>query len=200
MKTITCLIFDDELCSLEILQNYAQQVPTLQIKGSFTNPLEGLAFAKKSPPDLIITDLNMPQLSGIDLWKQLHPNSWFIFQSGYPDWLSQTMGEKVMDTLYKPFSFDRFQAAIKKVCTLISLEKEENNIKIKFAQLTPTEQNIIFHIGLLKESKEIADLSFNSIKTIDRHRENVREKLGFHRKHELLEFAILANKYLSILA
>ena len=129
MKKITCLIFDDEQSSIDILQDYAQRIPILQINGIFTNPLEGLAFADKNPADLIITDLNMPQLSGIQLWTEIHQQYWFIFQSGYPDWLSQTMGEKVIDTLYKPFSFDRFQSAIEKAEVFIDLEKETKDIR-----------------------------------------------------------------------
>jgi two-component system, LytTR family, response regulator len=88
MKKITCLLFDDEQVSIEILQDYAQRIPILNIEGLFTNPLEGLAFAKKSPPDLIITDLNMPELSGIQLWTQLHQHSCFyfsrVFLTGFP--------------------------------------------------------------------------------------------------------------------
>lgn len=196
MKKISCLISDDEQCSLEILQNYAQQVPTLQIEGIFINPLEGLAFAKKSPPDLIITDLNMPQLSGIDLWKQLHSNSWFIFQSGFPDWISQTMGDKVIDTLYKPFSFNRFQNAIEKAEVFIDIEKETKIIRAKYDKLTPTEQSVIKHIGGMKQRKDVADLEFSSVKTIDRHRENIQNKLELKHKDELLEFAFLVKKYL----
>lgn len=196
MQQITCLIFDDEPCSLEILQIYAQQVPTLQISGIFTNPLEGLAFAKKSPPDLIITDLNMPQLSGIDLWNQLHSHSWFIFQSGCPDWISQTMGEKVTDTLYKPFSFDRFQNAIAKAEVFIDLEKETKNTKRKYDKLTLTEQAVIKHIGGMKQRSDVAEEIFRSVKTIDRHRENIRNKLEFNHKNELLEFSFAVKKYL----
>jgi DNA-binding NarL/FixJ family response regulator len=196
MQQITCLIFDDELCSLETLQNYAQQVPTLQIKGSFTNSLEGLASAKKSPPDLIITDLNMPRLSGIQLWTELHQHSWFIFQSGFPEWIAQTMGEKVIDTLYKPFDFERFRDAIEKAEVFIDLERETKATRLKFDKLTPTEKAVIKHIGGMKQRNDVAEEIFRSVKTFDRHRENIRNKLAFAHKNELLEFAFSVKKYL----
>jgi DNA-binding NarL/FixJ family response regulator len=196
MKRISCLIFDDELCSLEILQNYVNQISILQIEGYFINPLEGLAIAKKSPPDLIISDLNMPQLSGVQLWTELHQHSWFIFQSGFPDWISQTMGNKVIDTLYKPFSFNRFQSAIEKAEVLIDLEIETKTTRRKFDKLTPTEQAVIKHIGGMKQRSDVAEEIFRSVKTIDRHRENIRNKLEFANKNELLEFAFAVKKYL----
>lgn len=196
MKKISCLIFDDEVCSLEILQNYANQISILQIKGYFINPLEGLAIAKKSPPDLIITDLNMPQLSGIQLWTELYQHSWFIFQSGFPDWISQTMGDKVIDTLYKPFSFNRFQNAIEKAEVLIDLDIETRATRAKFDKLTPMEQAVIKNIGGMKQRSDVAEEIFRSVKTIDRHRENIRNKLEFVHKNELLEFAFAVKKYL----
>ena len=196
MKKISCLIFDDEQCSLEILQNYINKVPILQVEGVFSNPFQGLASAKQKQPDLIISDLNMPQLSGIDLWTELHQNSWFIFQSGYPDWLSQRMGEKVIDTLYKPFSFDRFRDAITKAEILIEIERETKIVGSQFHTLTPTEQSVIKHIGGMKQRKDVAEVEFRSVKTIDRHRENIRRKLKFENSNELLEFAFLVKKHL----
>lgn len=176
MQQITCLIFDDEQNSLEILQHFAQQIPILQIEGIFSKPLEGLSFARKSPPDLIITDLNMPRLSGIQLWTELHPHSWFIFQSGFPEWISQTMGEKVIDTLYKPFAFDRFNSAIEKAEVFIDLERQTKATRGKFDKLTLTEQAVIKHIGGMKQRSDVAEEIFRSVKTIDRHRENIRNK------------------------
>ncbi len=196
MKKITCLIFDDEQGSIEILRDYVQRIPVLQIDGIFTNPLEGLAFAKKNLSDLIISDLNMPQLSGIDLWTELHQHSWFIFQSGYPDWISQTMGEKVIDTLYKLFDFERFRDAITKAEVFIDLEKETKAIRGKFDKLTPTEQAVIKHIGGMKQRNDVVGGVFRSAKTNDRHCENIRRKLEFTRKNELLEFAFLVKRFL----
>ena len=196
MKRITCLIFDDEQDSIEILQNYAQQIPILQIEGLFTNSLEGLAFAKKYPPDLIITDLNMPEPSGIQLWTQLHQHSWFIFQSGSPEWISQTKGEKVIDTFYKPFDFERFRGAIEKAEVFIDLEKQTKDTRTKFDKLTPVEQAVIKHIGGMKQRNDVAEEIFRSVKTIDRHRENIRNKLEFTHKNELLEFAFAVKRYL----
>jgi DNA-binding NarL/FixJ family response regulator len=196
MNRITCLIFDDEQDSIEILQDYAQRIPILQIDGFFTNPLEGLAFAKESPTDLIISDLDMSELSGIALYTELRSHSWFIFQSGYAKWIAQAMGEKVIDTLYKPFSFNHFQDAMAKAEVFIDLGRETKSTREKFDKLTPTEQAVIKHIGGMKQRQDVAEEVFRSAKTIDRHCENIKRKLGFKHKNELLEFTFAVKKYL----
>lgn len=196
MKTLTCLLFDDEANALQILKETASKNATLSIKNSFTVAQIGLEYAFKNPPDLIITDLNMPHVSGLDLWVKLHQNSWFIFTSGFPEVFPETPGEKVIDVLHKPFSEKRFNEAIEKAKIMISEDKKKQKIFAQYQMLTPAEKTVILKIGVLKESKEIAREIHNSIKTIDRHRDNIRKKFEFSRPPELLLFAVEVVKYL----
>jgi CheY-like chemotaxis protein len=79
MKKITCLLFDDEAESLQILTEIASQNSALSLKGSFTDAQIGSDYALKNQVDLIITDLNIPRISGLDLLGKLHQHSWFVF-------------------------------------------------------------------------------------------------------------------------
>lgn len=195
MKIITSLLFDDEAASLQIITEIASKNTLLSIKGSFTNPQIGLDYALKNPVDLIITDLNMPHVSGLGLWEKLHQNSWFIFASGFLELMTQTSGVKVIDYLYKPFSEKRFNEAIDKAKRMIAEDKKKQKVFSQFQMLTPAEKIITFKIGEMKENKVIAKETFNSIKTIDRHRDNIRKKIGFVKTPELLLFAVDVVKY-----
>jgi FixJ family two-component response regulator len=196
MKTLTCLLFDDEAESLQILTEIASTNSALSIKGSFTNPEIGLDYALKNPVDLIITDLKMPHVSGLGLWAKLHQNSWFIFASGFPELMAQTSGVKVIDSLHKPFSEQRFNEAIDKAKRMIVEDKKMNFILKQYAQLTDTEKLVVQNIGTFKETKEIAEEIANSYRTTERHRGNIRKKLGFTHKDDLLIFSMNVVKYL----
>ena len=196
MKTITCLLFDDEATSLQVLTVYASKISSLSIQKSFTDAQIGLEYALKNPPDLIITDLNMPNVSGLDLWVKLHHTSWFIFVSGFPELMAQASGVKVIDVLHKPFSEKRFMEAVDKAKGTIAEDKKKQKIFTQFQMLTPAEKTIVLKIGELKENKEIAEEIHNSVKTIDRHRDNIRKKLAFARTPELLLFAVDVVQYL----
>jgi FixJ family two-component response regulator len=196
MKTITCLLFDDEAESLQILTEIASKNTALSIKSSFADAQTGLDYALKNPVDLIITDLYMPHVSGLDLWMKLHQNAWFIFASGFPELMAQTSGVKVIDSLHKPFSEQRFNEAIDKVKRMIVEDKKMNLIMKQYALLTETEKLVVQNIGTFKETKEIAEEIANSYRTTERHRGNIRKKLDFTHKDDLLIFSMNVVKYL----
>jgi FixJ family two-component response regulator len=196
MKKITCLLFDDEAESLQILTEIASKNSALAVKGSFKDAEIGSNYALKNSVDLIITDLNMPRISGLDLLGKLHQHSWFIFASGFPELFPEASGRKVIDTLYKPFSEKRFTEAVIKAKVIIGEDKKKQSIFSQYQMLTPAEKIVISKIGALKESKEIAEEIHNSVKTIDRHRDNIRKKLELTKTSELLLFAVDVVKYL----
>jgi FixJ family two-component response regulator len=106
------------------------------------------------------------------------------------------MGEKVIDIFYKPFSFERFRDAIEKAEVFIELERETKATRGKYDKLTATEQAVIKHIGGMKQRNDVAEEIFRSAKNLDRHRENIKNKLEFRHKDELLEFAFLVKRFL----
>ena len=68
---INTVIIDDENHSLDLLNNYCQQVPQLNVLSTFTEPLKALNFINNNNVDLLITDINMPLLTGIELKESL---------------------------------------------------------------------------------------------------------------------------------
>ena len=87
MKTLTCVIVDDEIDNTNILSHYVSQISYLTLEKVFQNPVEALAYLLKNPTDLLITDIVMPQLSGIQLYECMvtEVNTKVIFISGYAE-------------------------------------------------------------------------------------------------------------------
>ena len=79
-KIITCVLVDDEQSNLDVLVTYVNQIPYLVLKATYVKPLEALAYLFKTPIDLLITDINMPRLSGIDLYNDIFNEGFAVNQ------------------------------------------------------------------------------------------------------------------------
>lgn len=130
MKQLNCIIIDDEPYAHTILKDYVNKVPFLNLAGVFTNPIEALVEIRGNNVDLVFLDINMPELSGIDLIKMLPPGVEVIITSAYSEFAVAGFENNVLDYLLKPYSFDRFLSATQKVLDklmLHSLKKDQDN-------------------------------------------------------------------------
>lgn len=117
-KPIRCVIVDDEQGAIDILSIYVSKVTWLELAGSFTDPLEALNFLSHEFVDLVFMDINMPDLSGIQLSKLVKSkNVSIIFCTAYPEHALESYEVPALDYLLKPIPFERFLEAVNKVET-----------------------------------------------------------------------------------
>jgi DNA-binding LytR/AlgR family response regulator len=114
MKVINCIIVEDEPYAIDILSDFISKVPFINLTETFTNPIEALLYLKESTTDLIFLDINMPELSGIDLIKMLPKSTEIIITSAFSEFALAGFENNVLDYLLKPFAFDRFLQASQK--------------------------------------------------------------------------------------
>ena len=110
MKIKTVLI-DDEPLALRLLEDFAKKVPFLSVQAAFTNPSEALIFIRENPVDLIFLDINMPDISGLNLLQQINKDILAVFCTAYPDFALNGFELQALDYLVKPFAFERFLKA-----------------------------------------------------------------------------------------
>lgn len=79
-KTLICVLVDDEQSNLDVFVTYVNQIPYLVLKATFVKPLEALAYLLKTPTDLLITDIGMPRLSGINLYNDIFNEGFVVNQ------------------------------------------------------------------------------------------------------------------------
>lgn len=109
---IRCLIVDDETAAHYVLQNYIERIERLELAGQCYNVIEAINFLHKNPVDLILLDINMPELSGFDLLKMLpHPPK-IILTTAYSEFALESYDYGATDYLLKPIHFPRFLKAI----------------------------------------------------------------------------------------
>ncbi|WEA02949.1 LytR/AlgR family response regulator transcription factor [Mucilaginibacter sp. SJ] len=126
MKVINCIIVEDEPYAIDILSDFISKVPFINLTETFTNPIDALLYLKGSATDLIFLDINMPELSGIDLIKMLPKSTEIIITSAFSEFALAGFENNVLDYLLKPFAFDRFlQASQKALDKLILLSSNK---------------------------------------------------------------------------
>lgn len=112
------LIIDDEPIALEKLKNYVEKTPALQLAAACGNGIEAAAFLLENEIDLIITDISMPDLNGMDFVKTLSVQPMVIFITAYPQYAVESYKVSAVDYLLKPYGFAEFTAAVNKAVAL----------------------------------------------------------------------------------
>jgi DNA-binding LytR/AlgR family response regulator len=110
----TCIIIDDERHAINVLTHYVNRIPSLEIVASFTNPLQALQFLNEQPVDLLFLDIQMPEISGIDLVRAIRGHPKVILTTAYSEFVSDGFELEVTDYLLKPVSFPRFLKAVQR--------------------------------------------------------------------------------------
>lgn len=115
MKKIRCLLIDDEPLALQVLSSYVQQLDYLELAGQCSNAIDALNFLQKNRVDVMLLDIQLPGLTGIDFLKALVHKPKVILTSAYTQYALEGYELNVVDYLVKPIPFERFVAAINKL-------------------------------------------------------------------------------------
>ena len=112
---IKTLIVDDEPLALDIIESYIKKIPDLELVARCDNAIDANAILQKEPIDLLICDIQMPQMTGIELVKSMRAQAKVIFTTAYSEYAVEGFELDAIDYLLKPIAFDRFMKAINKV-------------------------------------------------------------------------------------
>lgn len=113
MKT-KCLIVDDEPLAIKVIESHISKIPNLEIVNSCNNAVEAFDVLLKTHIDLVFLDVQMPEITGIDLLKSLNKAPAIIFTTAYRDFALEAYELDVLDYLMKPIAFERFFKSISK--------------------------------------------------------------------------------------
>src|SRR5690606_31663471 len=111
---ITCLIADDEPLARNLLKEYARKVPYFDIKGTCANEMEAMEILRREPVDLLLLDIQMPDITGTAFVNTLQRKPLVIFTTAYSEYALEGYELDVVDYLLKPITFERFLRAIDK--------------------------------------------------------------------------------------
>ncbi|WP_457616506.1 LytR/AlgR family response regulator transcription factor [Lutibacter sp.] len=120
-----CLIIDDEPLAIELLEDFVSKVPTLDLVAVCSNAIEATTVLQKTEVDLIFSDIEMPDFSGIEFIKSLDVKPLFIFTTAYSHYAVEGFNLNAVDYLVKPIPFHRFLKAVNRAQELFLLKKED---------------------------------------------------------------------------
>lgn len=129
---ISCIAIDDEPKALEVIERYCHKTSLVDLKATFREPVKAIEFMNREKVDLVFLDINMPEISGMQLVQTLSPRPMIIFTTAYSHYAVESYDLNALDYLLKPITFERFLAAINKATGVQpsknGVSKEDNPI------------------------------------------------------------------------
>jgi len=167
------IALDDEPLALKLVTDYIEKTPFLELVETFDNPMDAIDFLVDEDVDLILLDIQMPDLTGIEFTKVLQNVPKIIFTTAYERYAIDGFKLNAVDYLLKPFSYPEFLTAVQKAKKLIELEQEH-------AGLPTIEANSQFLF--LKSEYKIRRINFNDIQYIEGLKDYVKVYLHSENK------------------
>lgn len=207
MNKIKLLIVDDHKMLLDGIKSILEDVPFIEIIAVAKDGTEALGLLKTITPDIMITDIDMPNIDGIELTKRVkvafsiikiialtsHYKSAVIastIKAGVNGYLLKNTDKiefvEAIETVYNGENY--FSKDVKKIISdsiFNAKEAKENNVKLR-----DREKEVLRLISKEKSTKEIAELLFISVNTVETHRKNLMRKIGTKNMVGLVKYAI----------
>ncbi len=209
MKNYDILLADDHVMFRQGIKRVIEESDDLKIVGEVGNGLELLEFLKNRPVDMVILDISMPGMRGIEATREakvirpdikvliltMHNNTEYVqhsIKAGADGYLiKENSDTELLTAINKVLQGDRY------ISHALSLELADNFLrkgrqdsKHPFDRLTIREREVLKLIAEGKSSRDVAELLFISPRTAEHHRANIRKKLGIRSTADLTKYAL----------
>lgn len=164
-----CLIVDDEPLARQLLESYVLKVNGLSLVKSCEHAIEAFTVIQNRPVDLVFLDIQMPQVTGIDLLRSLKQRPRVILTTAYREYAFEAYDLDVVDYLLKPISFERFLRSISKIYQLKQPVEQGEEL---LTGVQTFEEAYIY----LREEREMVKVFLKDILYIESMRDYVRVK------------------------
>lgn len=149
----TCLIIDDEKLARELLREYLEAFPQIEIIGECNKGTDAVEQINKLKPDMIFLDVQMPGMNGFDVLDEIEHEPYVIFTTAYDQYAIKAFERNAVDYLLKPLDQERFKLAVDRA--LKRKKMEEGNLEDLLGSLrtVPPRTSYDSHIFVQKSEK-----------------------------------------------
>lgn len=130
MKTLRCIVVDDEPLAVKMLEGYVERTPLLELAGSFNDPVLALSEIRALAPELVFMDIQMPDLDGMELSRMLPEGTRVVFTTAFKQYAFESYEVRALDFLLKPIRYQKFLEAVQKAQEWFAL-KEASSVAVQ---------------------------------------------------------------------
>ncbi len=149
----TCLIIDDEKLARELLREFMESFPQIEIIGECSKGTEAVEQINKVKPDLIFLDVQMPGMTGFDVLDEIEHEPYVIFTTAYDQYAIKAFEKNAVDYLLKPLDLERFKLAVERALNRKKMEEGNLEDLLGSLRVAPTRSSYDSHIFVQKSEK-----------------------------------------------
>jgi two-component system LytT family response regulator len=176
---LKCIAIDDEPLALRLIGEYVSRFPALQLIHTFEDAISAAEFLKNTAVDLLFLDINMPDISGIDLLRSLPVKPMVIFTTSYRKYAYEGFQLEALDFVEKPIEFERFTRAVEKALAFYQYKNRTNE------KLNNTDESLYVH-----SEYRVVKIDLNAIEYI----ESVENYIRIHLTNDKPVFTLMPLK------
>lgn len=204
------LIVDDEFLARKLLQGYVEKIPDLELVGSCPNAFEAFKIIKQQPIDILLLDIHMPDLNGLDFARTCKEVPAIIFTTAYSEYALESYEVSAVDYLLKPIALPRFMEAVQKARVRLSTlnpaaegEDSPTPTETKPVTSTPEQEDKNENFLLVKADYKLYKINYDDLLYI----EGQHEYVSFYTKEKritalyalkTLEEILPANRFIRV--
>ena len=149
MNKMRCVIVDDEPLAVELMAGYVRKTPSLELVGTYTDPVEALSEIRSTLPNLVFMDIQMPDLNGLELSRMLPEQTMVVFTTAFREYAFDSYEVDAVDYLLKPIRYQKFVEAVSRAQKRLlpqadSGKQEEGQRESAFFKVDGQHRNISF--------------------------------------------------------
>ncbi len=163
MKTLKCMVVDDEPLAVKMLENYISRTAFLELVASFTDPVAALEAIRDRQPQLVFLDIQMPDLNGMELSRMVPSRTRIIFTTAFKQYAFDSYEVSALDFLLKPVRYQKFLEAAEKARRWFDMV--EAAAEAPQATLTQEDKTSVF----VKSDGQLHKVLFSDIRSEQRY-------------------------------
>ena len=145
MSPLRCFVVDDEPLAVRMLENFIARTPFLELAASYTDPVQALSDIRTKAPQLVFLDIQMPDLSGMELSRMVPADTRIIFTTAFKQYAFESYEVSALDFLLKPIRYQKFLEAAEKAREWFSMKEAAEGAPAPVqAPVTAPEKTAVF--------------------------------------------------------
>jgi len=167
-KLINCIVIDDEHLARKLLSDYISKVQELNLVGSYDSPLAAMNDIQRHNVKIIFTDIDMPDILGIDFVQQLSYKPLIIFVTAFSEYAARAFEVDAIEYLLKPVTFPRFIKAVNKAISMLNMQNRAGDFDNTGERtMLQQEEKPLRDFILVKTERKVVKLLYDDIYFIE---------------------------------